>query len=116
MLTSIAYQIYHCKIHKKHIHFFKEDAHRTGLHHCWDCLHDEIQKKSKQERKLLEAKSQFAVDYAHLLVANLEGGIVAIKIKDNGLIVEIISSIEANSQVPNTYQDFKVIREIVGEQ
>ena len=115
MFTSIAYQIYHCKIHKKYIHFFKEDSHRTGLHHCWDCVHDELQKKSKQERKLLEAKSQFTIDYAHLWINNLVGGIVAIKIKDNELIIEIASSSEASNQVPNTYQDFSVIKEIVGE-
>lgn len=116
MLTSIAYQIYHCKVHKKYIHFFKEDAHRTGYHHCWDCIHEERDKKSRQERKLSEAKSQFSADYSHLWIDNLVGGITAVKIIDNGLTVEIAFSSGASNQIPSVFQGFQVIKEIVGEE
>jgi len=115
MVTSLDYEIDYCKIHLKHIYFFKKDIIFKGFH-CWDCIRESNQKKSKQEQKLLEAKSQFAIDFSHLWMGNLVGGIIAVKIKEHGLTVEIESSSEATQQVPDSYQGFHIVKEIVGGQ
>ena len=114
MLNAGEYEITYCKIHIKHIYSFRQDSHRRGFH-CWDCSRDENQKKSKQERALLEARGQFCVDYSHLWNNNLTGGIVEVKIKEGGLTVQIASSPEASQQIPETYQDFHITKEIVGD-
>lgn len=51
-MTAPTYSTYHCKIHNKHIYFFKEDTHITGKYHCWDCQHQENKESvSKKQEK-----------------------------------------------------------------
>jgi hypothetical protein len=107
------YNIHHCKIHRKYIHYFAIDNHLTG-HHCWDCLRDRNNEKSVKERKLLEVQSQFRIDFAHLWNNNTLGGIISIKINDKELSVQIESSAEVLAQVPDTYLGYPVQKNIVG--
>jgi hypothetical protein len=109
------YKTFFCKIHRKHINYFaSDDAHITGNFHCWDCRHERNNEKSAKERKLLEAQSQFRVDFAHLWNNNMSGGIISIKINDKELSVQIESSAEVLAQVPDTYLGYPVQKNIVG--
>jgi len=46
--NQVEYKTYHCLIHKKIIHYFKNHDHITGKFHCWDCVRDLNTKKEKK--------------------------------------------------------------------
>jgi hypothetical protein len=110
------YKTFFCKIHRKHINYFaSDDVKITGHFHCWDCIHERAAEKSAKERKILEAQSQFRVDFAHLWEPNTLGGIVSVKLIDNlELSVQIESSAEVLTQIPDTYLGYPVQKNIVG--
>jgi hypothetical protein len=114
MFTYEIYAMQYCSVHKTHIMYFKSNKIMNETQ-CWSCVYEVNQKKFNKERKLSQAKAQFAVDYSHLWVGNLVGGIVGVRVKEGGLTVEIESSPEAAQQIPETYQDFHIVKEIVGE-
>src|SRR5271165_4581280 len=114
MNDPLKYKVFYCKIHRKHISYFASDDHLTG-HHCWDCLRDRNNEKSAKERKILEAKSQFRVDFAHLWEPNTLGGILTIKVMEGfELSVQIESSAEVLAQIPDTYLGYPIQKNIVG--
>lgn len=114
MQIAIQYEIYHCKIHKRYIHYFAGS--RLGQETmCWDCVKEANDKKLKEELQRCRARDEFVLQFAHLWTDNLLGGISSVSITKTGIHVEIESSDEAFRQVPDIYMKYRVDKQIIGE-